>query len=348
MDYDGTKSNITSITTGVPQGSILGPLLFIIYINDIHEATENFKAILYADDTNLTSPLCYFSPSLTLNNCNVQQISNNINSELNDIFVWLCVNRLALNVKKTKYMIFHYRQRDIRNLIPSLIINNEPVERVTEFNFLGLTIDETLRWHPHVQKISNKISRILGIIGRLKKFLPTNILRLMYNSLVLPHLQFGILAWGFNMGRLEKLQKRAVRIINCQKYSAHTDPLFKKLSLLKLNNLFRLNVLKLYYKFHKGLLPIPVANIFRYDTGNDHYDLRNENILINAEVRTRSGENCIRYYLPRLVNSTNQDILEKISTHSYHGFSWYIKRNVINNYAATCTIPNCYICSRRS
>ena len=139
VDYDGTKSNITSITTSVPQGSILGPLLFMIYINEIHEATENFKAILYADDIHLTSPLCYFSPSLTLKNSNGQHISNNINSELNDIFVWLCVNRLALNVKKTKYMIFHYRQRDIRNLIPSLIINNEPVERVTEFNFLGLT-----------------------------------------------------------------------------------------------------------------------------------------------------------------------------------------------------------------
>ena len=102
----------------------------------------------------------------------------------------------------------------------------------------------------------------------------------------------------------------------------------------------------MYYKFRNGLLPIPVANIFRYDTRNDHYDLRNENILINSEVRTRSGENYIRYYLPRLVNSTNQDILEKISTHSYHGFSLYIKRNVINNYAATCTIPNCYICSK--
>ena len=139
VDYDGTKSNITSITTSVPQGSILGPLLFMIYINEIHEAIENFKAILYADDIHLTSPLCYFSPSLTLKNSNGQHISNNINSELNDIFVWLCVNRLALNVKKTKYMIFHYRQRDIRNLIPSLIINNELVERVTEFNFLGLT-----------------------------------------------------------------------------------------------------------------------------------------------------------------------------------------------------------------
>ena len=196
VDYDGSKSNITSITTGVPQRSILGPLLFIIYIHDIHEATDNFKAILYADDTNLTSPLCYFNPSLTLNNCNVQQIPNNINSQLNVIFVCLCVNRLALNVKKTKYMIFHYRQRDIRNIMPSLNINNEPVERVTEFNFLGLTINETLSWHPHVQKISNKFSRNLGIMGRLKKILPTNILRLMYNSLVLTHLHFGILACG--------------------------------------------------------------------------------------------------------------------------------------------------------
>ena len=100
VDYDGTKSNITSITTSVPQGSILGPLLFIIYIYDIHEATDNFKAILYADDTNRTSPLCYFSPSLTLNNIDIQQISDNINTELNDIFVWLCVNKIALNLKK--------------------------------------------------------------------------------------------------------------------------------------------------------------------------------------------------------------------------------------------------------
>ena len=344
VDYDGTKSNITSITTGVPQGSILGPLLFIIYINDIHEATDNFKAISYADDTNLTSPLCYFSPSLTLNNISIQQISDNINTELNDIFVWLCVNKLALNVKKTKYMLFHYRQRDIGNLIPSLKINDEPVERVTEFDFLGLTIDETLSW----QKISNKISRTLGIMGRLKKFLPINILILMYNSLVLPHLQFGLLTWGFKMGRLDKLQKRAVRIITCQKYNAHTEPLFKKLSLLKLNDLFRLNVLKLYYKFNNGLLPIYVASLFRYDTGNEHYDLRNENILINPEARTRRGENCIRCYLPRLVNNTNQDILKKTSTHSYQGFAFYIKRNVISNYATSCTIANCYICSRRS
>ena len=90
VDYDGTKSNITSIAIGVPQRSMLGLSLFIIHINDIHLATEFF---LYGDDTYLTSPLCYFSPSLTLKNFNVQQISNNINIKLNDIFVWLCMRQ---------------------------------------------------------------------------------------------------------------------------------------------------------------------------------------------------------------------------------------------------------------
>ena len=102
-------------------------------------------------------------------------------------------------------MIFHYRQRKIDSLIPNLKINSESIERVTEFNFLGLTIDEQLSWSPHIQKISNKISRTLGIMNRLKRFLPENILRLIYNSLILPYFQYSILTWGFKIGRLEKL-----------------------------------------------------------------------------------------------------------------------------------------------
>ena len=104
-------------------------------------------------------------------------------------------------------MIFHYRQRNIDSLIPNLKINSEPIKRVTEFNFLGLTIDEQLSWSPHIQKISNKISRTLGIMNRLKQFLPEKILRLIYKSLILPYFQYSILTWGFKIGRLEKLQK---------------------------------------------------------------------------------------------------------------------------------------------
>ena len=116
----------------------------------------------------LISPLCYSSLSFTLNNLNLQQISNNNNSGLNDNFEWICVDRLALNLKKTKNMIFHYRQGDVRNLIPSFKINNEPVERVTEINFLSLSPKPLVGTHMYTRYL--KMSRILGIMGRSKSY----------------------------------------------------------------------------------------------------------------------------------------------------------------------------------
>ena len=255
VEFDGTCSGITFINTGVPQGSILGPLLFLIYMNDIHTASDKFDMILYADDTNLISPLCSFNSSFSGTKNDVKHVFEQINIELTNIQEWLNIDKLSLNVRKTKYMIFHHYQRNITNISPTLKINCEPIERVTEFNFLWLTIDEHLSWKPHIQKISNKIARTLGIMCRLKNFLPTDILRILYNSLILPHLQYSVLSWGFKMGRLDKLQKRAVRIISNSRYNSHTDPLFKKLNLLKLKDLFELNVLKLFYKYRNSTLP---------------------------------------------------------------------------------------------
>ena len=161
----------------------LSPLLFIIYTNDIHEASSNFKTILYADDTNLMSPLCLFRNSGSAKNTKMEEISENISNELNSILGWLnaCINKLSLNVKKTKFMLFHYHQCNVNSLIPKLALNSEPIERVTECNFLGLTIDGHLSWTPHIQKISNKKSRTFRIMCGLR-FLPTHILKLIYTS----------------------------------------------------------------------------------------------------------------------------------------------------------------------
>ena len=139
-DCNGIASSIREIETGVPQGSILGPLLFIIYMNDIHTVSDNLNFILYADDTTLSSAMCSFTGGC---NGNIDIVSTLINSELNKIADWLAVNKLSLNVQKTKFMIFHFRQRVItENDIPCLMINNTQIERVTEFNFLGLTVNE--------------------------------------------------------------------------------------------------------------------------------------------------------------------------------------------------------------
>ena len=314
-------------------------------MNDIREASKNFKTILYADDPNLISPLCSFSASTSLKNVQTEQLSENINKELDNILEWLNTNKLSLNVKKTKFMIFHYRQRKIDSLIPNLKINSEPIERVTEFNFLGLTIDEQLSWSPHIQKIYNKISRTLGIMNRLKQFLPENILCLIYNSLILPYFQYSIFTWGFKIGRLEKLQRRAVRIITSSSYNAHTDPLSNELSLLKVKDIFRLNVLKLHYKFRKVNLPVYTMSMFTYaDAAATHdYNLRMNSVLKNVTTTTSSGENCIRFHLPVSINNTESSIFDKISTHSYEVFAFFVKRITTSNYCTECNLQNCYV-----
>ena len=253
VQYNDTSSSIREIETGVPQGSILGPLLFIIYMNDIHTVSDKFSFILYADDTTLISPLCSFSHC---SHNDMNYVSTMINVELTKIFDWLAVNKLSLNAAKTKFMLFHNYQKIINeDDIPHLTINDTVIERVTEFNFLGLTINEFMNWNSHSSKISNKISRTLGVTSRLKRYLPFSALKLMYSSLILSHLQFAITSWGFEWERLSKLQKRAIRIMTIGKYNAHTDPLFKSLKLLKIKDIFDVQCMKFWYKFVNNNVP---------------------------------------------------------------------------------------------
>ena len=138
-------------------------------MNDIHKVTDKFQFILYADDTSLIEPRCTFNVPIEEN---IEILSASINEELNAVFDWLSINKLSLNVKKTKMMLFHHRQRNISRIIPTLKINNVPIQRVTEFNFLGITLDECMTWNPHINKIACKLSCTIGTLRRLKRYLP--------------------------------------------------------------------------------------------------------------------------------------------------------------------------------
>ena len=135
-------------------------------MNDISQVTDKFHFTLYADDTSLLEPLCTFTFDLKNN----KALSDAINVELNLIFEWLALNKLSLNVKKTKMVIFHYKQTNINNMIPKLEINGIPIERVKQFNFLGIILDEHMTWKSHIKKVACKISRTIYTLTRLKRF----------------------------------------------------------------------------------------------------------------------------------------------------------------------------------
>ena len=165
----------------------------------------------------------------------------------------MAVNRLSLNIGKTKFMIFHYPQRKLsQENIPHLKINGITINQTKEFNFLGLTISETMQWNDHINKISNNISKTIGMMYRIKKFVNQSILKLIYNALILPHLNFSFLCWGFSINRLIKLQKKAVRVICKSKYN---EPLLKSTNLLKVTDIFKINTLKFIYKYRNDKLP---------------------------------------------------------------------------------------------
>ena len=242
---------------GVPQGTNLSPLLFTLYVNDLHNVSPNISTILFADDT-----------TLIFRNKNFNQLILNCNSELEKFRQWCLANRLSLNVDKTCALIFSNRSYD-QNCVISFGVS--PINICTEYTFLGVKIDRNLKFNLHTRYVSNKISKNIGILYKLSNYVPKATLRSVYFSLIYPYLNYCNTAWGntfaIHLYQIIKFQKRAIRIICKAPYLAHTDPLFSDLKLLKLCDIHRYQVLVYVFK-NLNLFPNPTHSYATRNVSN--------------------------------------------------------------------------------
>ena len=343
VQIDDEMSSLQTIKSGIPQGSILGPLFFSIYINDIVKCTNKFNCILYADDTTLNSTIDSFGQE-------IDTIQRNISKGLQNLCKWLDSNRLRLNIAKSKFMLFHMPQKIVPKL--QFKLYGSLIEQVKEFIFLGLIFDSNLNWKAHLTGVANKVSRIIGLLHKLKYFFPSYILIMIYNSLILPHFNYSLLAWGSKCHKIEILQKKAIRVVQFKSPIAHTEPILKKMNQLKLSDMYTCYLLKLYYKLYRNRLP-PYFENFIPVYGDSRHHLRNRCIHL-PDIRCEFGKINAKYQMHDILRElatpgnppiypmidNNEDILSKSLTY----YSNYIKSKFTASYSFDCNIINCYTC----
>ena len=307
------------ITKGVPQGSILGPLLFLFFINDLPNISNVFTPVLYADDTTLSFK-CHSIPQ-ALSLCN---------QELLKFYNWAVANKLSINfdIDKTYFMIHTFRNLNLSELNLNLGANILPKSNGSKF--LGVIVDEKLKFKNHIDYISKKISKSIGIIYKLSQLkMPFKILKQLYYNLIYSYLNYNVCCYAStydsHLNKLYLLQKRAIRIMNNASFQAHTDPLFFSNGILKIQDIYKLNIGLYMYQHNSS------AHFLR----PHDYATRGHDNPISPYARLTLTQNSISVVGPNIWNSIPDDIKNSPSRNS---FKFKYKKFLLSFYSVNQTV----------
>ena len=266
-------------------------------------------------------------------------LEKTINKELKKLHSWLIVNRLALNIDKTNFILFHPFNKKLKSNI-TLIINKKAVKQTDSIKYLGIIIDSSLSWKNHIDKVVSKIRCALGLMYKIRPYVFSTTLLTLYYSLTYPHLLYGIEIWGsaniIQINRLLILQKRAVRIISFKDRRQNnfafpeSNPLFMKLKVLKIHDIFTLNILLFVFKcLHKHCLPQFFSWFVKSSQIHEHNTRSvTENNLSIPHVRTTSyGLKSIKFLGPKMWNELPSSIKLNLS---YNSFLNTVKQRLIS------------------
>ena len=303
-------SDERSVNLGVGQGSMLGPILFLFYVNDLPNVTSLLNTILYADDT-----------TIYLSSKNPNDTVPNVNDELTRVSGWFDANRISVNLEKTFVTLFS--TRNTTNL-ENIFINGEIVKFAVQVRFLGVHLDPKLNFVNHINHICSKLSRTVGIMYKLRRNVPEPVRINLYYSLFYPYLIYCNLVWGgacpTNLQPVVLLQKKIIRVICGQSYLAHTNNLFLRTKILKLNYLRKFLLCLYYFK-----------NSTNFPTTTHDYATRNRDNANPTFQRLMVTQRSLLFSAPTAWNTLPSN-LKSISR--YNLFKRKLKDYLIDQYSS--------------
>ena len=265
VDFKGNKSELQVLEFGVPQGSVLGPLLFILLTNDLAHSLQKCKSILFADDT-----------TIYCTNKNVRVLTDSIKSDLAILVDWFHANKLSLNLNKTNFIFFQPKGTKKDNINVSLKVNDSTISRVDVVKFLGVYIDQNLTFDKHAKYVCSKLSKNLYMMRSVKNILSKSSLKLLYYSYIHSCMVYGLNIWGpliakSNLKRIRTIQKKALRTITHAKFNASTNAICKSLSILLVDELIEMELTNVSYRFVNKSLPKSVMQLFQANSYHHAY-----------------------------------------------------------------------------
>ena len=343
VSINGYDSEVRDVTCGVPQGSSLGPLLFLIYINDLRLSLSKTSCGHFADDT-----------FIIFHSKKPKTIETIINTELKDIVKWLRLNKLSLNAAKTELIFFRSYKHPLNYDNISIKMNGIKLTPVDYIKYLGMYLDKFLDWNRHIEELSKKLSRANGVLSKLRYNAPLNLCLQVYYAILYSYLNIGCNVWAFtsekNIDDIRILQDKCVRIMTFAPFRSNTDQSYIDLGLLKVRDVIKTNQLKIVYDYYDQKLPDDLMSLFVLSS-NVHMTNQVLNSAINNLIHIPAfgtityGKNSIKYHCAKLWNDMfptgyiQVDIDRKKDIHlskinSIHYFKKVLKKHFLFKYAA--------------